>query len=58
MIRQFIKRVRPEVRPLVPRLYLPSVERDEYVAGWRWGVVCGGVCTAVVMLITGGVWAH
>lgn len=51
MIPQFLKRFRPELRPMIPRLYLPSVERQEYVAGWRWGVICGAVATACVFLV-------
>lgn len=51
MIRDFIQRVRPELRPMTPRLYLPSVERQEYVAGWRWGVICGMVVASTAFLI-------
>jgi|ERR1043165_5487862 hypothetical protein len=48
MIRRAIERLRPEVRPHLPRAYLPCLARQEYVAGWRWGVVCGA--TAGVLL--------
>ena len=51
MIRQFLTRVRPDALPLTPRLYLPSLERDEYVMGWRWGVICGAVAATWICLI-------
>jgi len=51
MIRQFLSRVRPDALPLAPRIYLPSLERDEYIMGWRWGVICGIVLTSTLFLI-------
>ena len=48
---KFRARFLPEVAPILPRLYLPSLERDEYVAGWRWGFFCGAVATALVTAI-------
>jgi len=48
MIAAFWKRIRPDAKPLMPRLYLPSVQRDEYVLGWRWGVVCGACLATIV----------
>lgn len=49
MIRAFWSRVRPEVTPHLPRAYLPCLARQEYIAGWRWGVVCGAMLAAAVI---------
>lgn len=51
MLKTFLQRFRPEVHPMIPRLYLPSLERDEYVMGWRWGVICGMVVASTGFLI-------
>lgn len=56
VIRRFIARVRPEVRPQLPRAWLPSLERQEYVAGWRWGVLCGLVAGVLLSTIAVCAW--
>jgi len=47
----------PAAWPRLQRRSLPCPMRDEYITGWRWGLVCGVVLGALLAgIVAGALW--